>query len=134
MNNVTLVGNLVGEPELKFQSDTSVVNMSLAVNESYKDAQGNWKDRDPTYIDLVVWGNNGAENVAESLEKGGRVIVIGKLKLNKWQDKEGNPRSKHEMVVSEIGPSLKWATADVTRTSTGNNSGGNKYTTPECDF
>lgn len=115
MNTVTLVGNLTRDPEIRFfQGDKSVVNSALAVNKSYKDATGEWKE-ETTFVDLSIWQNAGAENVANSLTKGDRVIVTGVLKQNTWQAEDGTNRSKIEVTVFEIGPTMKWAEVSITK-------------------
>ena len=115
MNTVTLVGNLTRDPEITFfQDDKSVVNSALAVNKSYKDATGEWKE-ETTFVDLSIWQNAGAENVANSLTKGDRVIVTGVLKQNTWQAEDGTNRSKIEVTVFEIGPTMKWAEVSITK-------------------
>ena len=115
MNTVTLVGNLTRDPEIRFfQGDKSVVNSALAVNKSYKDATGEWKE-ETTFVDLSIWQNAGAENVANSLTKGDRVSVTGVLKQNTWQAEDGTNRSKIEVTVFEIGPTMKWAEVSITK-------------------
>ena len=115
MNNVTLVGNLTREPEIRFfQGDKSVVNTGLAINKSFKNASGEWQE-ETDFVDLSIWQNAGAENVANSLSKGDRVIVSGVLKQNTWQTDSGENRSKVEVTVLEIGPTMKWAEVSVTK-------------------
>ena len=115
MNNVTLVGNLTREPEIRFfQGDKSVVNTGLAINKSFKNASGEWQE-ETDFVDLSIWQNAGAENVANSLSKGDRVIVAGVLKQNTWQTDSGENRSKIEVTVLEIGPTMKWAEVSVTK-------------------
>ena len=115
MNTVTLVGNLTRDPEIRFfQGDKSVVNSALAVNKSYKEATGEWKE-ETTFVDLSIWQNAGAENLANSLTKGDRVIVTGVLKQNTWQAEDGTNRSKIEVTVFEIGPTMKWAEVSITK-------------------
>ena len=106
MNIVTLVGNITRDPELRFfDGDKSVANTSIAVNESFKGSDGEWKEN-TTFVDVSVWNNNGAENVASSLNKGDRVLVSGKLKQSQWEQ-DGVTRTKLEMVATEIGPTMK---------------------------
>ena len=120
MNSVTLVGNLTRDPELRIFESKSVTNASIAVNESFKDTRtGEWKET-VTFVDLSIWNNNGSENVAGSLAKGDRVLVTGKLKMNQWQTDDGQNRSKLELLVNEIGPTLKWAEVDITKNPKGN--------------
>ena len=115
MNTVTVVGNLTREPEIRFfQGDKSVVNTGLAINKSFKNASGEWQE-ETDFVDLSIWQNAGAENVANSLAKGDRVIVSGVLKQNTWQTDTGENRSKIEITVMEIGPALKWAEVSITK-------------------
>lgn len=125
MNTVTLVGNLTRDPEIRFfQGDKSVVNTGLAVNKSFKNAAGEWQE-ETTFVDLSIWQNAGAENVANSLSKGDRVLVSGVLKQNTWQTEEGENRSKIEVTVFEIGPTMKWAEVSVTKNPKKGSDNGN---------
>jgi single-strand DNA-binding protein len=110
---ITVVGNLTEDPALRFtQSGTAVASVTIASTERYFDRSSNeWKDGETTFVRGTVWKNNGAENLAESLEKGARVIAYGKLKQRTYDDREGNKRSVIEMDIEEIGPSVKYATA-----------------------
>ncbi len=139
MNIVTLVGNITRDPELRFfDGDKSVANTSIAVNESFKGSDGEWKEN-TTFVDVSVWNNNGAENVASSLNKGDRVLVSGKLKQSQWEQ-DGVTRTKLEMVATEIGPTMKWAEVSVTKTSGGSSNKSkpseikHTYNTPEEKF
>jgi single-strand DNA-binding protein len=133
MNNVTVVGNLTREPEIRFfQGDKAVVNTGLAINKSFKNASGEWQE-DTDFVDLSIWQNAGAENVANSLTKGDRVIVSGVLKQNTWQTDSGENRSKVEITVLEIGPTLKWAEVQITKNPKKMPSSKN-YTTEEEVF
>jgi single-strand DNA-binding protein len=133
MNNVTVVGNLTREPEIRFfQGDRAVVNTGLAINKSFKNASGEWQE-DTDFVDLSIWQNAGAENVANSLTKGDRVIVSGVLKQNTWQTDSGENRSKVEITVLEIGPTLKWAEVQITKNPKKMPSSKN-YTTEEEVF
>lgn len=105
--NITIVGNLTREPELRFtKSGDAVVNLSVAVNERVKQGD-DWVDGEPSYYDLKVWRKL-AENVAENLNKGDRIVAVGKMKIEKFEDKEGNQRSKPVMTVDEIGESVRF--------------------------
>jgi len=110
---ITVVGNLTEDPALRFtQSGTAVASVTIASTERYFDRSSNeWKDGETTFVRGTVWKNNGAENLAESLEKGARVIAHGKLKQRTYDDRDGNKRSVIEMDIEEIGPSVKYATA-----------------------
>ncbi|MFV0406404.1 MAG: single-stranded DNA-binding protein [Propioniciclava sp.] len=120
---ITLVGNLTADPELRFTpSGAPVANFTVASTpRTYDRATGEWKDGDAMFLNCAVW-RQAAENVAESLTKGMRVIVQGRLKSRSYETREGERRTVFEVDVDEIGPALRYATARVTRTSGG---GGN---------
>src|SRR5438876_9994982 len=117
-NSVTLVGNLTDDPELRFTAQgAAVANFRIAVSKRIKDPQTNeWKDGDTSFFRINVWRQL-AENVAESLARGMRVIVTGTLKMRQWETQEGEKRSVVEVEATEVGPSLKWATAKIEKTS-----------------
>ena len=115
-NTVTLVGNVTRDPELRFTpSGAANASFGLAVNRRWQNRQTQeWEER-VSFFDVVCWREM-AENVSESLTKGSRVIVTGRLDQRSWDDKNtGDKRSKVEVVADEIAPSLRWATAQVTR-------------------
>ncbi len=115
-NTVTLVGNLVEDPELRFTpSGVPMAKIRLAVNRRWRDQNGEWQE-DTSFFTGTIWREQ-AESVAESLQKGTRVIVTGRLEQRSWETQEGDKRSVVELQVDEIGPSLRWATAQVTRTT-----------------
>ncbi len=120
---ITVVGNLTADPELRFTpSGAPVANFTVASTPRTFDRQtGEWKDGDAMFLNCAVW-RQPAENVAESLTKGMRVIVQGRLRSRSYETREGERRTVFEIEVEEIGPSLRYATAKVTRTSGG---GGN---------
>jgi single-strand DNA-binding protein len=120
---ITLVGNLTADPELRFTpSGAAVANFTVASTPRTFDRQTNeWKDGDAMFINCAVW-RQAAENVAESLQKGMRVIVQGRLKSRSYETREGERRTVFEIDVDEIGPALKYATAKISRNSGG--SGG----------
>jgi single-strand DNA-binding protein len=120
---ITVVGNLTADPELRFTpSGAPVANFTVASTPRTFDRQsGEWKDGDAMFLNCAVW-RQPAENVAESLSKGMRVIVQGRLRSRSYETREGEKRTVFEVEVEEIGPSLRYATAKVTRTSSG---GGN---------
>jgi single-strand DNA-binding protein len=123
---VTLVGNLVDDPELRFTpSGAAVANFRIASTPRTYDKQSNeWKDGETLWLSCSVW-RQAAENVAESLQRGMRVIVQGRLKSRSYDDRDGNKRTVFEIDVDEVGPSLKSATAKVTKaTRTGGDPGG----------
>ncbi|SDD20483.1 single-stranded DNA-binding protein [Auraticoccus monumenti] len=125
---ITLVGNLTADPELRFTpSGAAVANFTVASTPRTFDRQsGEWKDGDAMFLNCAVW-RQAAENVAESLQKGMRVIVQGRLKSRSYETREGERRTVFEVDVDEIGPALRYATAKVTRTSSGAGGGGGGY-------
>jgi single-strand DNA-binding protein len=125
---ITVIGNLTSDPELRFTpSGAAVSNFTVASTPRTYDKQSQeWKDGQALFLRCSVW-RDAAENVAESLTKGMRVIVQGRLTQRNWDDKEGNKRTSVELEVDEIGPSLKFADAKVTRANraaSGSSSGG----------
>lgn len=122
-NTVTIVGNLTRDPELRFvSSGAATANLSIAVNRKWMNKQTSEWEEQVSFFDVVCWREL-AENVSESLTKGTRVTVTGRLEQRSWEDpKDGAKRSKVEIVADEVSPSLKWATANVAKTErTGNN-------------
>ncbi|MDN4477842.1 single-stranded DNA-binding protein [Demequina lignilytica] len=121
---ITVVGNLTGDPELRFiSSGAAVVNFTVASTPRTFDRQSNeWKDGETLFMRCSLW-REAAENVAESLTKGMRVIVTGRLVARSWEA-NGEKRTVTEMQVDEVGPSLRYATAKVTRTQRGGGGGG----------
>jgi len=112
-NSVTLVGNVTRDPELRFTaSGQATATFGLAVNRVWNDRQTNEKKEAVSFFDIVCWREM-AENASESLSKGARVVVTGRLEQRSWETPEGDKRSKIEVVADEIGPSLRWATAEV---------------------
>ena len=122
---ITVVGNLVDDPELRFTpSGAAVANFRIASTPRTFDRQTNeWKDGETLFMRCSVW-RDAAENVAESLQRGTRVIVSGRLKSRTYETKEGEKRTVVEMEVDEVGPSLRYATAKVTRTQRSGGGGG----------
>lgn len=123
---ITLVGNLTADPELRFTpSGAAVASFTVASTPRQFDRQANeWRDGEAMFLNCSVW-RQAAENAAESLQKGMRVIVQGRLKSRSYETREGEKRTVFEVEVDEVGPSLRYATAQVTRTSSGNGGGGN---------
>ena len=121
---ITLVGNLTADPELRFTpSGAPVANFTVASTpRNFDRATGEWKDGDAMFINCAVW-RQAAENVAESLQKGMRVIVQGRLKSRSYETREGERRTVFEIDVDEIGPALRYASAKVTRTGGGGGGG-----------
>jgi single-strand DNA-binding protein len=114
-NTVTLVGNITRDPELRYTSGGAAnVSFGLAVNRRWQNRQTQeWEER-VSFFNIVCWREM-AENVAESLAKGSRVVVTGRLEQRSWETENGDKRSVVEVNADEIGPSLRWATAQVTR-------------------
>jgi single-strand DNA-binding protein len=118
-NTATIVGNLTRDPELKYtNSGIAFATFSIAVNEKTGERE------ETSYFDCIAWREMG-ENIAESLSKGSRVVAFGRFKQRSWDAEDGTKRSRVELTVDEVGPSLRWATASVTRTPSNGNTGGN---------
>ena len=125
-NSVTLVGNVTRDPELRFTpAGQATASFGLAVNRVWTDRQSGERKEAVSFFDVVCWREM-AENAAESLNKGSRIIVTGRLEQRSWESQEGEKRSKVEVIADEIGPSLRWATAAITRNErrTPNEGGG----------
>ncbi|KQT91966.1 single-stranded DNA-binding protein [Marmoricola sp. Leaf446] len=122
---ITVVGNLVDDPELRFTpSGAAVANFRIASTPRTFDRQTNeWKDGDALFLSCSVW-RQAAENVAESLTKGMRVVIQGRLKQRSYEDREGQKRTVVELEVEEVGPSLKYATAKIARVQRSGGGGG----------
>ena len=122
---ITLIGNLTADPELRFTpSGAAVANFTVASTPRTFDRQTNeWRDGDAMFLNCAVW-RQAAENVAESLQKGMRVIVHGRLRSRSYETREGERRTVFEIDVDEIGPALKYATAKVSRNAAGSGGGG----------
>ncbi|NIZ90114.1 single-stranded DNA-binding protein [Kineococcus rubinsiae] len=122
---ITLVGNLTNDPELRFTpSGAAVANFTVASTPRTFDRQSNeWKDGETLFMRCAVW-REAAENIAESLTRGTRVVVTGRLQSRTFDTKEGEKRTVIEMQVDEVGPSLRYATAKVNKTSRGGGGGG----------
>ncbi|MGW1344766.1 single-stranded DNA-binding protein [Kribbella sp. NPDC002412] len=115
---ITLIGNLTGDPELRFTpSGAAVANFTIACTPRTLDRQSNeWKDGETLFISCAVW-RQVAENVAESLTRGSRVVVHGRLKARSYDDRDGNKRTVFECDVEEIGASMRYATLKISKTS-----------------
>ena len=113
-NNVTIVGNCTRAPDLRFTpGGRPVASFGVAVNRRWQNRQTNEWEEQVSFFDVTCW--DGAENVAESIDKGTRVVVSGRLEQRSWENDAGERRSKVEIVADEVAPSLRWATATVTR-------------------
>ena len=121
-NTVTLVGNVTRDPEIRFTTGgRGVASFGLAVNRRYQ-SNGEWQEQ-TSFFDVVAWGTLG-ENAAASLNKGTRVVVYGRLEQRSWETENGEKRSKVEVIADEVGPSLRWATAQIERTERSGGDGG----------
>ena len=129
--SVTLVGNVTREPELRFlNTGVALAEFGVAVNTRRKDGD-KWVDGDPEFYDVTCWREL-AENVSESITKGTRVVVVGKLNFRAWGTDEGDKRSKISITADEVGPSLRWATSEVSRNERTSGDGGyNKKPHPD---
>jgi single-strand DNA-binding protein len=115
-NSITVVGNITRDPELRFTgSGQAMAKFGLAVNRRWQNKQTNEWEEQVSFFNVVAWGEMG-ENASESLQKGSRVIVTGRLDQRSWETEDNEKRSVVEIVADEIGPSLRWATAQVTKT------------------
>src|SRR5207342_3194507 len=122
---ITVVGNLTADPELRFTpSGAAVASFTVASTPRTFDRQSNeWKDGEALFLRCSIW-RQAAENVAESLQRGMRVVVTGRLKQRSFETREGEKRTVIELDVDEIGPSLKYATAKINKTQRGSSGGG----------
>lgn len=127
-NTITIIGNVTRDPELRYlTSGTALAQLGVAVNRRYM--QNNEWQEETSFFDVVCWRDL-ADNVSESISKGDRIIVTGRLEQRSWETQDGDKRSKVEIVADEVGPSLRWATARVEKIRRdgpgggGGNSGG----------
>ena len=121
-SSVTLIGNLTRDPELRFtNAGRGVATFGIAVGRRYQQ-NGEWKE-DTSYFNIVAWGEL-AENASATLTKGSRVIVTGRLEQREYTTREGEKRTTIEVIADELGPSLRWATAQVERTPRKDGQGG----------
>ena len=121
-NSVTLIGNLTRDPELRFTTGgRGVASFGLAVNRRWQQ-NGEWQEQ-VSFFNVICWGDLG-ENVATTLNKGSRAIVTGRLEQRNYETSEGEKRNVFEIVADEVGPSLRWATAQIERTERSGGDGG----------
>ena len=114
-NTVNIVGNVTRDPELRFTpSGQAVANFGVAVNRRWQNRQTQEWEEAVSFFDITCWGQL-AENVAESVQKGTRVVVDGRLDQRSWETQDGDKRSKVEIVADEVAPSLRWATAQIVK-------------------
>ena len=126
-NQITIVGNLVDDPELRYTPNgAAVCKIRVAVNRRFKDESGQWKDGETSYFTVNAWRSL-AENAAETLTRGQRAIITGRLQQRSWETQEGDKRNVVEIEADELGPSLRWATAKVEKTSRGGGGGGGDW-------
>jgi single-strand DNA-binding protein len=124
--HVTITGNLTDDPELKHtQNGNLVVNFRLAVTARVRDGEG-WRDGETSFFRVNVWRQL-AEHVAESLSKGDRAVVIGRLKSRSWETPEGDKRSVVEVEADEVAPSLRWVVAKPERAASGGKGKGGEF-------
>ncbi len=122
-NTVTVIGNVTRDPELRYlQSGTALATFGVAWNNRYKDRNGDQVE-DTSFFDVTCWRDL-ADNVSESISKGDRVVVYGRLEQRSWETDQGDKRSKVEIVADEVAPSLRWATAQVSKIRRDGPSGG----------
>lgn len=124
-NQIEIIGNVTRDPELRFTaSGDAVCSFSVAWSQRRRNPQtGDWEDGDTSFFDCTAWRQLG-ENVAASISKGDRVIVSGYMKQRSYEDRDGNKRYAWDIQVDEVGPSLRWATAQIERTSRSSGGGG----------
>jgi single-strand DNA-binding protein len=127
---VTLVGNLTADPELRFTpSGLQVTNLRVAVTPRSRQEDGTWTQGETSFHTVTVWRDQ-AEHAAESLTKGARVIVVGRPKQRTWTDQDGTEHHVTEVDAEELGPSLRWATAKLTRTNGPGRKAANQFNDP----
>ena len=133
-NTVTIVGNLTADPEVRVtDSGATLAEIRIAQNKRKRNADGSWEEGEPMYFQGTVW-NDMAENAASSLQKGMRVIVTGRLNYRSWENQEGQNRSVVDIAIDEVAPSLRWARANIERTSSGGSASGTDAPKARDDF
>lgn len=114
-NTVTVIGNVTRDPELRFTpSGQAIATFGLAVNRRWQNRQTQEWEEQVSFFDVTCWAQLG-QNVSDTLVKGSRAIVTGRLEQRSWETDQGDKRSKVEIIADEVGPSLRWATAEITR-------------------
>jgi single-strand DNA-binding protein len=114
-NTVTVIGNVTRDPELRFTpSGQAIATFGLAVNRRWQNRQTQEWEEQVSFFDVTCWAQLG-QNVSDTLVKGSRAIVSGRLEQRSWETDQGDKRSKVEIIADEVGPSLRWATAEITR-------------------
>jgi single-strand DNA-binding protein len=123
-NTVTIIGNVTRDPELRFTpSGAANASFGVAVNRRWRDQQSQEFREEVSFFNVKCWREL-ADNVSESLAKGSRVIVTGRLEQRSWEDQDGNKKSVVEIVADEVGPSLRWASAQITKNERRSPDGG----------
>lgn len=123
-NLVLITGNVASDPEMRFTtSGKAVLNFRLAHNQRRRNENGEWEDADTSFFNVVAWEQL-AENVSDSVTKSMRVTVQGRIRIRTYETEDGETRYVTEIIADEVSPSLRWATAQVTRTSGRGNGGG----------
>ena len=118
-NTVTIVGNLTADPEVRVtDGGATLAEIRIAQNKRKRNSDGSWEEGDAMYFQGTVW-NDMAENAAASLQKGMRVIVVGRLNYRSWETQDGQNRSVVDISIDEVAPSLRWAKANIERSSGG---------------
>lgn len=121
-NYVTMVGNLVDEPDLRFTGNgAAVCSIRIASSRRFRDNDGNWQDGETTFMTINAWRSLG-ENMAESLRKGDRVVVVGRLRVRSYDDRDGQTRWVTEIEADEVAPSLRFASAQLSKNGRGGES------------
>lgn len=134
-NFVSVTGNVTRDPELRYSpSAKAFANFGVAINNRRRAADGGYEDGDPYFFDITCFGSL-AENLAESVSKGDRVTVNGRLEYRTWETDTGDKRSKVQIIADEVAPSLRWATASTTKTAGRGASKGSedRYLPPDDD-
>ena len=133
-SQITIVGNVTRDPELRYLPNGSAnCRLGVAVNRVWTNKQSGEKEEHVSFFDVICWREL-AENVAQSVTKGSRVIVTGRLEQRSYDDKEGNKRQVVEIIADEVGPSLRWATATVTRNEKPSNGGSSRQSPPDYGY
>lgn len=134
LNTVTVIGNTTRDAELKFTSGgTAVAEVGLAVNRRWKKKDSDEFEEKVSFFDVVCWKQLG-ENVAESIPKGTRVVVVGRLEQDSWENEAGEKRSKVRIIADVVAPSLEWATVEVTKNPKSGGGGDDGAPEPVEDF
>jgi single-strand DNA-binding protein len=134
LNVVSIIGNLTRDPDLRFTSQgLAVCNFSIASNRRWQNKTTNEWEEATSYYDVTVWGIQG-QNVAESMQKGDRAVIVGRLEQRTWEDQDGNKRSKFEVVADVVGATMEWATIDSITKNDKSAFDGGSYTPNEQPF